>query len=359
MKKVNRSNSTNSIPPDNRFSNTNNSNIDKQAERFRNKFPNVLDKIPFRKNEQNEQEEETRGSGYTGEAYFGQQEQQQEEREQQEYPEESINQSTRRQREEHHDLNIGIDDNDFDSNRKIPKQQQQYEADKSYSEKYHDIYSVKEKSEDYYTGEKNKKLFVHVIENGVEVTKPIRKRIYDQQVIWKKRVFPIDIKQTIVDAKGIHHLYVSANDMAILSFRKDHADHCRKCNGKMFIDARNARDLLKRNTIQAIWGIDSTHMILLLVFAVGMMASIGFAFYSFNQDTLHNTQLTAEKAKTAQLTIDNSGLRNQTQILQNIINNPDGNNNPNEPIPPTLPTRPTTPRNNEPITPLNPNGSNR
>lgn len=168
-------------------------------------------------------------------------------------------------------------------------------------------------SNEYFTGEKNKKLLIHIVQNGIEVTKPLRRRIYDQQVVWKKRVYPIDIKRTIVDSKGMHHLYVSANDMGILSFNKDHEDICRKCGGKMFIDARNARDLIKRNTIQAIWGIDSTHMILLMVFAVGMMAAVGFAFYSFNQDTLHNTQLKAEQAKNTQLAFDYELLKNQTR----------------------------------------------
>lgn len=329
---------TNRIPPNNRFTNNNNSNIDKQAERFRNKFPDVLDKIPFRNKQEQEEESSRNNRGYQGEAYFGQREQREQER--QEYQEESINQSTRRQREQHNDLNIGIDDNDVNNNRNSSIR----DADNDYQ--HSDMYVAREKPEDYYTGEKNKKLLVHVVENGVEVTKPIRKRIYDQQVIWKKRVFPIDIKQTIVDAKGIHHLYVSANDMAVLSFRKDHADHCRKCNGKMFIDARNARDLLKRNTIQAIWGIDSTHMILLLIFAVGMMASVGFAFYSFNQDTRHTAELTAEKAKTSQLIAENSGLVNQTKTLQDLLVNRPTTVNPNEPIPPASPR--TIPRS-EPL----------
>jgi hypothetical protein len=185
--------------------------------------------------------------------------------------------------------------------------------------------------EKFYTGEKNKKLLVHILQNGIEVSKPIRKRIYDQQVLWKKRIYPIDPKRTIVDSKGIHHMYVSSNDSAVLSFSKDHEDLCRKCGGKMFIDARNARDLVKRNTIQAIWGIDSTHMILLLVFAIAAMAMAGFAFYSYNQDTLHNTQLKAEQQKNMALEHDYQLLLNQTRAL--LINNPD-NSNPNNPIPP-------------------------
>lgn len=177
---------------------------------------------------------------------------------------------------------------------------------------------------EYFTGEKNKKLLIHIVQNGIEVSKPVRKRIYDQQLIWKKRIFPIDIKRAIVDSKGQHHLFVNANDMSILSFSKDHEDNCRKCGGKMFIDAKNARDLVKRNTIQAIWGIDSTHMILLMVFAVGMMAAVGFAFYSYNQDTLHNTQLTAEKAKNVQLAFDYELLKNQTRqvIVPPPVSNP-------------------------------------
>lgn len=300
------SNSNKQSPPNNRFSNNNNSNIDRQAEKFRNKFPDSIsiglkERINRNKEESQSQEEARQDSLW------------------------------RKYQELEH-----------------PENQEHNEQQQEYS----NMYVAKDKPEDYYTGEKNRKLLVHIIENGVEVTKPIRKRIYDQQVIWRKRIFPIDIKQTIVDAKGVHHLYVSANDMAILNFKKDHADHCRKCNGKMFIDARNARDLLKRNTIQAIWGIDSTHMILLLVFAVAAMAAIGFAFYSFNQDTRHTAELTAEKAKTLSQNTEIGLLQNQTRTLQNLLisrdnplpNNP--NTDPNTPIPPTLPR----PRTSEPIT---------
>lgn len=320
-----------SNPPNNRFSNNNNSNIDRQAERFRNKFPDALrDNLKMPRKEPNEQEEVREASF----GHFGQDLEERQEQERQDFlklqeQERQEHKEHERQQQEHRTTNQLLNDNYQESNRSIP-----------------DMYTAKDKPEDFYTGEKNKKLLIHIIEAGVEVTKPIRKRIYDQQVIWKKRIYPIDIKQSIVDAKGIHHLYVSANDMAILNFRKDHADHCRKCNGKMFIDARNARDLLKRNTIQAIWGIDSTHMILLMVFAVGMMAAVGFAFYSFNQDTRHTAELTAEKAKTLSQNTEIGVLRNQTQSLQNLLNaDRDNNNNGNDQPTPPQPI----PRRGEPI----------
>lgn len=168
---------------------------------------------------------------------------------------------------------------------------------------------------EYYTGEKNKKLLVHILQNGVEVTKPIKMKIYDQKVEWRKRQWPIIPTRFIVDSKGIHHQYVETNDVAVLTIHKDHNDMCMKCSGKMTIDARQARELGKRGVFHAIWGIDSTHMILLIIFAIGMMAAVGFGFYSYNQDTLHKTQLEASNAKVATLQNELALLKNPEPIV--------------------------------------------
>lgn len=139
-----------------------------------------------------------------------------------------------------------------------------------------------ERSE-YFTGEKQKKLLVHVMQNGIEVDKPIKTVIFKQQVEWKNRIFPIQPLAFVIDHNGVHHQYVNANTTGALAFDKA-PDMCVKCGGKLSIDARNARDLLKRKTIEAIWGIDSTHIILLIIvgiFAIGMM---GFAMYEMLQE---------------------------------------------------------------------------
>ena len=177
---------------------------------------------------------------------------------------------------------------------------------------------------EYFTGEKKKQLLVHILQDGIEVDKPIKKMIYDQQVEWKKRTYPIVPSRFIFDHKGIAHQYVDTNDVAVLTIHKDHYDNCKKCGKRMTIDARNARELGKRGLIQAIWGIDNTHMILIIVMAIGAMAMAGFAFYSYNQDTLHKTQLEAEKQKT-------NSLEAEISRLNNIINPPIDPNAPDNP----------------------------
>lgn len=149
---------------------------------------------------------------------------------------------------------------------------------------------------DFFTGNNSKKLFVHVMQDNVEVSKPIKTQIWKQQIEWKQRVFPIVPARFIVDAKGIHHQYVNVNDVSVLSFNKDHADKCRKCGGKMFIDARNARDLVKRKTIEAIWGIDSTHIVLLIILGVMTMVTTFSTIYFANQTTALQQQINSALA---------------------------------------------------------------
>lgn len=148
-----------------------------------------------------------------------------------------------------------------------------------------------EVNSEFYTGNKSKVLYVHVMQNGVEVGKPIKKKIYDQKVIWQKRQYPIIPSRFYYDHKGVAHQQVDSNDVSVLTFHKDHTDNCKKCGGRMTIDARQARELGKSGVFHAIWGIDSTHMVLLIIFALGMCASIGGFFYFYNQDALHKVQL--------------------------------------------------------------------
>jgi len=157
------------------------------------------------------------------------------------------------------------------------------------------------KDNEYFTGNKSKQLLVHVMQNGVEVDKPIKARIYDQNITWNKRQYPIIPDRFYYDYKGVAHQQVASNDVSVLTYHKDHTDVCKKCNGKMTIDAREARELGKRGVFHAIWGIDSTHLILLIIFAIGAVAMAGFAFYSYNQDTLHKTQLDNTKQQLEEL----------------------------------------------------------
>ena len=148
---------------------------------------------------------------------------------------------------------------------------------------------------EYFTGNKSKQLLVHIMQDNVEVTKPIKSEIWRQQVEWKQRIFPISHEDFIIDSKGLHHLYVNANNVSSLRFGKS-PDKCSKCSGKMSIDARNARDLLKRNTITAIWGIDSTHIILLMILGIALLGVVGFAFYEYTEQQKLQTKINSALA---------------------------------------------------------------
>jgi len=158
-----------------------------------------------------------------------------------------------------------------------------------------------EGNNEYFTGASSKQLLVHVLQKGVEVDKPIKAKIYEQKVTWNKRQWYIYPERFIYDHKGIAHQYVDVNDVAVLTFHKDHADECKSCSKKMTVDAKQSRSLGRNGVFHAIWGLDSTHMVLLIIFAIGAMGMAGFAFYSYNQDTLHKAQLESSIREVARL----------------------------------------------------------
>ena len=155
---------------------------------------------------------------------------------------------------------------------------------------------------EYFTGNKSRRLLVHIMQDGLEVDKPVKTKIYEQSVTWNKRQWPIIPSRFYYDYKGIAHQQVDVNDSAVLTFHKDHSDKCMKCGGKMTIDTTQTRTLGRKGIFNAIWGLDSSHIILMIVILLGAVAMAGAFVYYFNQDTLHNAQLDSEKAKTTELT---------------------------------------------------------
>lgn len=136
-----------------------------------------------------------------------------------------------------------------------------------------------------YVGSKSKRLTCHfVLNNGKEAMKPKRVSIYAQEVTHKKRTWPIEQSRIFTDYRGEAHIYLDVNDSAVLSFNKDHADKCKKCSGKMTIDARNGRDLVKRKTISALWGIDTMPMMLLIVLGIVLLAVVVFTIYLYGDN---------------------------------------------------------------------------
>lgn len=120
----------------------------------------------------------------------------------------------------------------------------------------------------YYSGNKRKKIRVHIMLDNKEVGKA-KCKIYDKEFTWKKRIYPVEQTRIITDLKGNAHLYVHANKMQCLSLQSE------PIKENKFVDARNARDLLKRKTIQAVWGVDSMPMIMLMILMLGMVIMAG------------------------------------------------------------------------------------
>ena len=154
---------------------------------------------------------------------------------------------------------------------------------------------------DYYTGNKSKQLLVHIMQDGLEVDKPVKTKIYEESVKWNKRQWPIIPSRFYYDYKGIAHQQVDVNDSAVLTFRKDHEDKCKKCGGKTTVDTIQTRTLGRKGIFNAIWGLDSSHMILMIIVMIGAMACAGAFVYYFNQDTLHSTQLENANSRVAEL----------------------------------------------------------
>lgn len=156
-----------------------------------------------------------------------------------------------------------------------------------------------------YTGNSSRQLIVHIAQkNGnrlVEVSKPVTTKIYNQSVEWRGRQYPIVPERFTFDFKGIAHQWVDVNDVSVLTWNKDHEENCRTCGGKMTVDAKESRALGRRGIFHAIWGLDNTHVMLMLVLIIGAMAMAGAFFWAYTNDTKHVAQLEASKADVARL----------------------------------------------------------
>lgn len=136
---------------------------------------------------------------------------------------------------------------------------------------------------------KSNRLLIHIMANNNKEVATVKSKIYNQEFTWNKRMYPIDPRGFIADKKGIANYYHDVNESTgMLSFNKSYLDQCVKCSNKIGQDAVNTRDLLKRKTISAIWGIDSSHIILLMIMGIVVVMLAGVLFYVYGQ----NQQLT-------------------------------------------------------------------
>jgi len=143
-----------------------------------------------------------------------------------------------------------------------------------------------------FAGNKSKKMLVHLMVNAnKEVGKPFKVKLSAQEIKKGKRIWSVNKKELVTDYKGNNHLYLDANKCTTIGLKKQVTDTCVKCNGELSIDARNVRDLVKRKTIETFWGVDQTHIILLLIMGIAVMGLIGLSFYLYTDNQKLNTKL--------------------------------------------------------------------
>lgn len=154
---------------------------------------------------------------------------------------------------------------------------------------------------------KKNNLICHIMHDMVNEVGIAKTKVYAQEFKWKKREWPIDTNAIPwIDKKGTYHLFVDVNESdGTIRFvepqktnldgepcDKCHSpiplDKCSKCGDRITIDARNVRDLVKRKTIDTFWGLDSSHIMLLLIMGIFAIGAMGGLFYVIGQ--LQSTQ---------------------------------------------------------------------
>lgn len=125
-------------------------------------------------------------------------------------------------------------------------------------------------------------------------------KVYAQEFQWKKRMWPIS-KEAVAwkDRKGVSHMFFDVNEsdgtirfLPPIKFNYKGVDKCRQCGNRISIDARNTYDLLKRNTIKAIWGFDSSHITLLIIMGIMALGMLAGVFYLLGENRNLQGQVT-------------------------------------------------------------------
>lgn len=151
-------------------------------------------------------------------------------------------------------------------------------------------------------------LVCHLLYNMKDEIGTVKAKKYAQEFSYKKRMWPID-KDAVsyTDRKGNEHYFCDINEsdgivrwldpiqFNHLEFvgenKVQFLDKCSECGGRITYDARNVRDMLKRKTIDTFWGIDSSHIMLLLVMGIIAIGAFGGLFYLLGQNQNLQQQL--------------------------------------------------------------------
>lgn len=135
-------------------------------------------------------------------------------------------------------------------------------------------------------------MICHVMDNLRNEVGSAKTKVYAQEFQWKKRMWPIS-KEAVAwkDKKGVSHMFFDVNEsdgtirfLEPIKFNYRGVDKCRKCGDRISIDARNTYDLLKRGTIKAIWGFDSSHITLLIIMGIMALGMLAGVFYLLGEN---------------------------------------------------------------------------
>lgn len=149
------------------------------------------------------------------------------------------------------------------------------------------------------------KLHCHIMDDDLNEVGKVKVNTSKQEFEYKKRMWalPKNIDTaTWRDKKGIYHLHVHVNESdGIIRFLEPKKfitiDICKKCGNRISIDAKNVWDLMKRRTITAIWGIDNTFTLLLILMGIIAVGAIGALFYVIGENQTLQTQIQVLQAR--------------------------------------------------------------
>lgn len=161
----------------------------------------------------------------------------------------------------------------------------------------------------------------HILdENRKEVGRPVKVDAKKQDFTWRKRAYPIN-REAIpyTDYNNNQHYFVNVNEsdgtVYFLTPKQLNLyeseigangqyqilNKCGICGDKISIDASNVYDMIKRKTIGAIWGIDQSHIVLLIIMGIVAIAGLGGIFYLLGQNQTLQKQLLDTTTQLAQL----------------------------------------------------------
>jgi len=113
---------------------------------------------------------------------------------------------------------------------------------------------------------------------GTDCVGTRRVRYGETSVTFRKRIYALNYETKYTNQKGQpeinHDFHNGALSMKLNAYRDPYINKA---------DSSIIRDLYKKGTVKAIWGIDQMPFILMIILAGALMVALVFAFYIFGQ----------------------------------------------------------------------------